>query len=160
MANSTASYAPDDIKSNAPHADQIHTMWAEIYDIYNTMKGSSSYSDVPPMKQYSAFLEQGGEHYTASPAATELFNNTGVTPVYSRSAAGHYVVTASGLFTTRSYFRHALAQGFASHSDSGSLVYAGRSGSDNYGYIHVGNLTGSLVDQYDHLLYEIITIPN
>ncbi len=157
-SNSTASFTPEYILRNNVDRHHLIAMWEQIRDIYNTLKASSSYADIPTCKIYRAYIQQGGAHYTASPTAAVIFNNTGVTPVYSRSSQGNYEVTASGLFyETASCYRATLSLPYVSGAFSGSSAYAGRSGSNNYGYITVFNASSSArCDQFDHLLYEII----
>lgn len=156
MANSTASFSPSSIHSNQPNYDDMVTMWNQINDLYNIIRGTSSYSDVPAQKRYLAILHQGDSSATQSITASVVFNNTGVIPTFTRSAAGHYPITASGLFNTASVVRAYLPAPFMSGGSSASVVYAGRSGSDNYGYISTYNETASMVDQWSGLVLEII----
>ena len=139
MANSTASFNQGKILTNLPNRDELVTMWNEVEDLYNVLRGSSSYSDILPQKRYIASLHQGDANMTQSITASVLYNNTGVTPTYSRSAAGSYVVTASALFNTASIIRATLPTPFQSGAFSASMIYAGRSGSDNYAYIETLN---------------------
>lgn len=48
-----------------------------------------------PYKLFNALLLQTG---TGNPTATTLFNNTGVTFTFTRTAAGSYTITSSGAF--------------------------------------------------------------
>jgi hypothetical protein len=144
------------LKLNTPDSENIVTMWNQINDLYNTLRGSSSYSDIQPQKMYRASLHQGDANITQAITASVLFNNTGVTPTYSRSAAGSYVVSASGLFNTASRVRAVLPVPFQSGALSASFIYAGRSGSDDYGYIATYNTASTLVDQWSGVTFEVV----
>ncbi len=155
MANSTASFTPSSFNQNLTNRNEVITMWDQIKDLYCILKATSSYSDIPGHKTYRALLSQQA---VSSPTATVLFNNTGVTPAYKRSSMGNYEVTASNLFyETASCYRVSLPFPYQSGAFSASAVYAGRSGSDNYGYITIFNASSSArCDEFNNLFYEII----
>ncbi len=155
MANSTASFSPGSLKKNTPDVDNLVTVWNQLNDLYNVLRGTSSYSDMRPQKVYRAILHQGDANMTQAITASVVFNNTGVTPTYSRSAAGSYPVTASALFNTASIVRAWLPTPFQSGALSASFIYVGRSGSDNYGYIETLNTASTRVDQWSGVIFEI-----
>ncbi len=157
-SNLTASYYPELLRANEMDKNSLITMWNEIKDLHNILRGTSSYSDIPSQKIYRAYLVQDSE--VDDPTATIVFNNTGITPTYvidELSNPGRLLVLATGLFTTNSIYRASLKVPYVDNPFSASNVYVGRTNND-YGHIDAYNASSSAVCcNYNNLFFEIIT---
>ncbi len=157
-SNSTASFAIENIRYGSYNTNEFITMWEEIKDLYNTLKGTSSYSDIPSQKIYRAYLLQRG--YTPLPVQAvkyTLYNNTGITPTIGYFGPGSFSINMTGMFPeTGSSYRATLAVPYQSHAFSASDVYVTRVNNNQLLLTTYNNSSSAGCNDWDNLFFEVI----